>query len=370
MDRLERLVNLVAALIDASRPLTREELRDRVGGYQGTTETFRRSFERDKDALRQMGIPLVLEPLERGRPDGPEGYRIPRERYELPDPGLTEDELAALRLAVSAVQVGAGSGSETRTRAVMKLAGAGGPIDTAGAGQVNPAPLVGDSLAEVPLDERVSTLFGAVADRASVRFRYRDAERRVDPWRLAYRSGRWYLAGWDHDRQAERLFRVDRLERPEVGEPGAFGPPPRSAAQPPPPWRLGDEEEVVVTLQVDADQGDWAVGVLGLGATEMGDTGSAAGGTGASGSGAGRAVRGLDRASSRAGSLAAAQRRGGSARRQADGSWRFEVPVTNREAFRSFVLGFLDHAEILGPPSVRASFVAWVEALAGAESPA
>lgn len=321
MDRLERLVNLVAALLDASRPLSREELRARVGGYEGTGEAFRRNFERDKDVLRQMGIPLVLEPIERGRPDGPEGYRIPRERYELPDPGLTEEELAALRLAVSAVQVGAGGGSQTRTRAVMKLAGAGQGDAPDGDGRRPPAPAPVGSFAQVPVDERVNTLFGAVADRATVRFRYRGVGRRVDPWRLAYRSGRWYLAGWDHDRQAERLFRVDRLEQPEPGPPGAFGPPPRSGVQPPPPWRLGDEEEVLVTLDVDGDQGDWAANALGH------PEGS---------------------------------------ERRADGSWRFVVPVTNLEAFRSFVLGFLDHAEVIGPPAVRASFVAWLESLAGA----
>ena len=41
-----------------------------------------------------------------------------------------------------------------------------------------------------------------------------------------------------------------------------------------------------------------------------------------------------------------------------------EVTVTNRPAFRSFVLGFLEHAEILDPPDVRAEMIDWLEAVA------
>ena len=66
MDRLERLVNLVVALLDTPRPLTREELRQRVGGYSDDNANFHRNFERDKDLLRQMGIPIVAEAA--GRP--------------------------------------------------------------------------------------------------------------------------------------------------------------------------------------------------------------------------------------------------------------------------------------------------------------
>ena len=41
-----------------------------------------------------------------------------------------------------------------------------------------------------------------------------------------------------------------------------------------------------------------------------------------------------------------------------------ELVVTNRAAFRAFVLGFLEHAEVLAPPEVRADIVAWLERLA------
>ena len=51
--------------------------------------------------------------------------------------------------------------------------------------------------------------------------------------------------------------------------------------------------------------------------------------------------------------------------RRRDGSVVFDFPVTNRPAFRSFVLGFLDHAEVLGPPELRQDLVAWLSLVAG-----
>ena len=62
MDRLERLVNLVAALIDTDRPLTRADIRERIDGYSDDPNAFRRNFERDKELLRQLGLPLSTEP--------------------------------------------------------------------------------------------------------------------------------------------------------------------------------------------------------------------------------------------------------------------------------------------------------------------
>jgi proteasome accessory factor B len=304
VNRLERLINLVAALLDAERPLSRDELQRRVPGYEGDPASARRAFERDKEALREMGIPLVLEPLDPANPEEGSGYRIPKEQYYLEDPGLDPDELAALHVAVTTVRLeGAGS-----TEALWKLGGA--PGGAAG------------SVAALPGSEHLASLFEAVSERRTVTFRYRDEVRTVDPYRLAFRNGRWYVAGHDHDRGANRSFRLDRVaSAPESGPAGAFERPPDTAAGPPLPWEMGDEDDVMVRLLVDADQADWA----------------------------------------------AAQLRGSTAvERRDDGSVVFEVRVTNRPAFRSFVLGLLDHAEVLGPEAVRAEMVAWLEALAAA----
>jgi proteasome accessory factor B len=339
VDRLERLVNLVVALLDTRRPLTRQELRQRVGGYSADNENFRRNFERDKDLLRQMGIPVVTEPVDPRAPDGGTGYRVPRDLYELADPGLDDDELMALGRAASAVAF-EGAEQGAATTALWKLAATSrtgareGPAQevpaqdvrgqvvparkrASGTNTVAPSPPVVD----VAIGPEVATLFSAVAERRGVRFGYGGVARRVDPYRLSYRQGRWYLAGFDHGRQAERLFRADRVSGPvdlEL-EAGTFTRPPGAPAGPPPPWRLGDDDEVLVELRVDATQAEWVRSLAGPGAVT---------GTGA------------------------------------DGATYFKLAVTNRQSFRSFVLGLLDHAEVIGPPEVRHEVVAWLASLA------
>ena len=65
MAKVDRLLNIVAALQAASVPLTAEELRERVPGYEGQTDdTFRRTFERDKDDLREVGVPIETVSVE------------------------------------------------------------------------------------------------------------------------------------------------------------------------------------------------------------------------------------------------------------------------------------------------------------------
>ena len=160
MERLERLVNLVAALLDARRPLTREELRVRVGGYSEEDDSFRRNFERDKELLRRMGMPVTLEPVERDQPEGTAGYRIPRDRYQLPDPGLADDELAALHLAASAVDVEGAWGRDAATGALWKLAAAGAPREpgtTASPARAAPTPTAAAAV-ELPGGEAVAML--------------------------------------------------------------------------------------------------------------------------------------------------------------------------------------------------------------------
>lgn len=304
MDRLERLVNLAAALLDAKRPLAREALRERVPGYSEEDGAFRRAFERDKDALRAMGMPLVLEPFDENHPEDGSGYLIRPEEYSLLDPGLEPDELAALHLAASAVRLGGVDGVE----AIWKLGGVTGPADRATA------------VAELPGGEHLAPLFGAIAHRATVRFTYKGEERTVDPYHLAFRKGWWYLSAYDHDRQAERQFRLDRFaSAPAVGEPGGFVRSDQADFRPARPWEMGDEEPVMARLRVDADQALLVMADVG---EERVDT------------------------------------------RHPDGGVTFVMPVVNRENFRSFVLGLLDHAEILEPVELRDDMIEWLRAMA------
>ncbi|MDQ2650173.1 MAG: WYL domain-containing protein [Actinomycetota bacterium] len=304
--KLERLLNLTALLLSAARPVPAEDIQDQLD-YPEDQAAFRRAFERDKDELRAMGIPLRVERVP-GRMPEVDGYRIPPEEYALRDPGLTTDELAALHLAASAVQVEGFSA----TPGLLKL---GGLVDDAGRSEV------GVQVAALPADPNLATLFSAVQSRTPVELRYKDQVRTVDPYRLEFLRGRWYLTGFDHTRDDDRNFRLDRIdgavavldlppfERPTGGVPGAS----RSA------WELGDEEVVVATLRIDAELAAWAVQHLGP-----------------------DHLRSTD----------------------ADGAVVVELPVTNRAAFRSFVLSFLDHAELLGPEDLRNDLISWLDGMA------
>jgi predicted DNA-binding transcriptional regulator YafY len=322
VDRLERLLNLVAALIDTDRPLTRSEIRERIEGYSDDPEAFRRNFERDKELLRDMGMPLQTEQVDQNLGGDELGYRIPRDRYELPDPGLDDSELAALRLAASAVQVDSPWADEAVTRALRKLGGAVSEAPSvAGNGEAS-----GDSarlrLAALPAEDTAAAAFAATGERRRLRFRYRGEERLVEPWRLSFRKGRWYLAGYDEGRGDERLFRLDRVEgelKPE-GPAGAFERPTGVAAKPPPAWRIGDDEEILAEVLADAEQARFVRDSLeGEGSEEA----------------------------------------------RGDGSVVFRFPVRSMPAFRSLILGFLEHVEVLGPPALRSDVVSWLQSMAG-----
>src|SRR5918995_4435540 len=128
-DRLERLTNLVATLLDTRRPLPLEELVELVPGYPPDKPSYRRQFERDKETLRGIGIPLETETLDALGPEV--GYRIRPDEYYLPDLELTPEEQAALHVAVTAVRLEGGAGPE----GLLKLRGAQGEGPAAGAGR-------------------------------------------------------------------------------------------------------------------------------------------------------------------------------------------------------------------------------------------
>jgi hypothetical protein len=126
-DRLERLVNLTATLLDTRRPLTLEELSERVEPrYPEEKMARRRQFERDKETLRELGIPIRIETVDGFGAE--QAYRIHPDDYYLPALALTDAELAALHLAVTAVRLEGDAGRE----GLAKLGGiAGEGADTA-----------------------------------------------------------------------------------------------------------------------------------------------------------------------------------------------------------------------------------------------
>ena len=88
--KTERLLNLVIALLSTRRALPRAVVRERVAAYRDAPneETFERMFERDKEELRALGIPVLTEDLDAYFSDEP-AYRIDRGEYALPDLQVT-----------------------------------------------------------------------------------------------------------------------------------------------------------------------------------------------------------------------------------------------------------------------------------------
>ena len=123
--RTERLLSIVVLLLSTRRYLTAEEIRAAVYGYPEQYDAFKRMFERDKEELRELGIPLETG-LNNALDEEP-GYRISRQDYELPEIQLEPDEAAVLGIALrvwqSAELAGAAAG------ALLKLKAAGLPDD-------------------------------------------------------------------------------------------------------------------------------------------------------------------------------------------------------------------------------------------------
>jgi proteasome accessory factor B len=206
IDRTERLLNLVICLLGASQPVSRAAIREQIPGYgeSASDVAFERMFERDKEELRSMGIPV-----ETVADSGGEvlGYRIQREAYALDPIAFTVEERAAIAVAAQA----------WRSAPIAPVPGTAlRKLESSGAGAWTPAPLAGH-IEMVAADAALLSLMRALREGRVVRFDYRapaQAEamtRRISPWGLTSAAGHWFLLGYDHDREAERTFRLSRI---------------------------------------------------------------------------------------------------------------------------------------------------------------
>jgi proteasome accessory factor B len=217
-------MNLVIALLSTRSFITAERIRETVFGYAegASDEAFSRMFERDKNELRDLGIPL-----ETGRvssTDPTEGYRINREAYALPAVELTPDEAAAVAVAT---QLWESPELITATQsALLKLRAAGIDIEAAD------DDIAITSTAALPglrgSEEVLGILLSAIDSGHAVQFEHRPSRsepyvtRTVEPWGVVTDSGRWYLVGHDRDRDDVRTFRLSRIGSvTPVGAPGA-----------------------------------------------------------------------------------------------------------------------------------------------------
>ena len=205
--KTERLLNLVIALLYTRQPLSKSRIRTAVPQYQSSSdEAFDRMFERDKDELRDLGIPLRTEVIDPFFEDEA-GYRIDRREYELPPIDFTADELAVIGVASRAWSQASLAGPAAQ--ALRKLQAAGVEADEASVAGIEPLLHTVE-----PAFEAVRT---ATVGGRTVRFSYRrsrtqhEERRHVQPWALTSWHGRWYLTGHDLERGAPRVFRLDRV---------------------------------------------------------------------------------------------------------------------------------------------------------------
>lgn len=215
----ERLLNLVIALVNTQGRMTKEQIRASVAGYENapSTEAFERMFERDKDTLRELGVPVLTVSSAAHGDD--QGYRVDTDAYALPPMELSAAQLGVLALAAEFWQDQTLRADATRALTKLKVVGAA-PAD----------PGLGLAPQIHPAGPALGPLLDAAHARQPVRFTYRAAstgvvaERTVEPWRLIASRGGWYLVGLDRDRGAPRVFRLSRIvgDVRVTGTPGEF----------------------------------------------------------------------------------------------------------------------------------------------------
>ena len=201
--KTERLINLTLALLATKRYLKKSEILANVFGYEGTQEAKERMFERDKDDLRSLGIEIEVGDLDPFFEDEP-GYKIPQKSYELNVPNLTGRELALISIAAnfwndSVLAPNAQSG-------IRKLQSLG-----------IPATLDFEFRMKYRFENPtfvLEQLTKAIGQKSRVSFDYDSTslkERHLEPYRIVFWNGYWYLIGMDLDRAAVRLFKLSRF---------------------------------------------------------------------------------------------------------------------------------------------------------------
>jgi proteasome accessory factor B len=217
----ERLLNLLITLLVSRGYVSKQRLREVIPDYKdaASEEAFEKMFERDKEDLRALGIPIEVggyDPLF----EDEQGYRVVRSAFELPEISLEADEAAVIGLAARVWQQ-AGLASAT-SDALMKLKAAGVEVDREALNVVQP---------QLAADEpSFEAFWEAVSTRRPLEFTYRPSSastasrRRLQPWGIVSYRSRWYVVGHDLDRDDRRMFRLSRVvgDIRLTGEPGSF----------------------------------------------------------------------------------------------------------------------------------------------------
>ncbi|MFN8654641.1 MAG: WYL domain-containing protein [Gemmatimonadales bacterium] len=292
VSKTERWLNLLAYLADRRYPVSRDSILTDVEDYRRgwltnddtAKESVRRKFERDTRELRELGI--VIQPQrQKVQADHTEGeveaYLLrPRdlylpyldlstgparahEPYSLPRLRLKPEELSTLRRAAERVlALGSTSLSSSAASALRKLS-----FDLPGV-----APGEGEAVLARPVGAAFEQVFAVLREgverRRAIRCRYytigRDEERErvIEPYGLMFSWATWYCIARARDREAVRVFRIDRMRTAELlDDPGAaFTVPADFSVQQyldRAPWELSDSPPVTVRVRFGFPQSRW-----------------------------------------------------------------------------------------------------------------
>jgi proteasome accessory factor B len=211
----ERLLNLLIMLLVQRHYIAKDRIRS-ILYPDSTPDGFEKMFERDKEELRSLGVPIEVGQMDAYFEDEP-GYRIRPDEFALPEIDLEPDEAAVVGLATKVWQHA--TLAKATTEAVRKLTAVGVDVDVTQLEIAQP---------RLSADEpSFDAFWQAVQDRTPLAFDYlrsgeqTPATRHLQPWGVARYSGRWYVVGYDTDREAERVFRLSRVQ----GEVRRDGPP-------------------------------------------------------------------------------------------------------------------------------------------------
>lgn len=208
MDSAERLLKLLG-LLEGRIDWTSQELARRL-------EVTPRTVRRDVTRLRNLGYPVEAV----AGPGG--GYRLGA-GGKLPPLLLDDDEALAVALGLRvATSTAVGGLEDASLSALSKLEQVLPPrlrrrLEDISESTVSTLPLPANRVDHGAL----ASTAGAIHSRQRLRFAYTDgegrrSERHMEPHRLVHTGRRWYLVGFDLDRDDWRTFRLDRVTRPRA----------------------------------------------------------------------------------------------------------------------------------------------------------
>ena len=289
--KTERWLNLLAFLLGRHYPASREEIlsqvsdysEDWVGGDAKSRESVRRKFERDEKELKDLGV--TLEPLKEkivaNHVDQEvEAYQLkprdfylpyirapgrsPAHTYFLNEVALASDDLPILRRAAERIAALTDTplGSSAQS-AIRKLSFDLPELQVGAEERAFTAP--------AEIETQFAILRQAVEQRRAVRCRYyairrdAEAERVIEPYGLMLSWGHWYCVARARDRNAVRVFRLDRMKDVSIveGEKGEFTIPKGfkiASYLNRAPWELSEDKPVTVRVRINFPQSRWVIG--------------------------------------------------------------------------------------------------------------